>query len=409
MDFFNKKVNIIIDSRYICRICCIKSCEQDMVSLQENVYDSLRYLELIMLCFPVEISDDDKLPNFICNSCKVRLIDTYNLRTICLETDQKLRDSLSSVEIEQLGNNTYVQEIKSEDEVLLEIENEPGNAIVQDGGSDFDDEEHFDLGSYDVKAYEDIANKIISQNITEPQPNNTSQEVNEKLNLYPIEKVESTADPELNTTVAEDNTPTSNIPKPPTKRKSRIKRTKNNHKCEICGKIFDKAYRLLRHANVHNPVNRPYECEICHHRFQSETSLVRHAIVHSDLIIDYTTIMQPPEAREFKCMECDKVFSKQESLSSHLKTHKEKMSQKEYKCDYCPKVFKKLNLLTRHSRQHDELKIHQCNICYKTFALNSQLIDHINRHRGIKPHVCGVCGKGFQQSCTLKGNYLFCF
>lgn len=406
MESADKETVMYIDDPCICRICCIQLCELDMVSLQDSFDDILKYFELIMLCFPIEIRDNDKLPNFLCNSCKIRLIDTYELRLMCLENNKKLRDSLKLMEIDQLESNFCVQ-VKDEAGEISITEFKSENSNIQSiDPHDFEDE-NFELGSYDVKEYEEISEKSLLVDEINDSTNEIQKE-KEKITVISIEKLETTDDIEyLISSVSQDidKEMTENKIQSPIKRKSRKKKTKTDHICEICGKEFDKAYRLLRHANVHNPENRPFSCEICHHRFQSETSLVRHAIVHSDLIIDYTTLIQPTDNREFKCSECEKVFTKQESLSSHLKTHKAEMSQKEFKCDYCPKVFKKLNLLTRHARQHDELKIHQCNICFKTFALNSQLIDHINRHRGIKAHVCSVCNKGFQQSCTLKGEF----
>lgn len=402
MECDDNEIIMYINLPYTCRICCLKSSEMEMIALQDSVDEKVKYCDLIMLCFSVNICDSENLPNFICKSCKIRLIDAYILRSMYLESDKRLKNILQS-QSDQMCSNGHIKTELKETRESCNMETNVQNCVEE-----LEDNEtvNYDIVPYEVEeSYDVVDNKLNIQDFEINIKSDTNiikeifiERLHQTDNVEPVKDVvysnfnQDSKSNEFEKKIEQTSSQKST---------RRIKKGKKNHECKICLKSFDKAYRLMRHANVHNPTNRPFECDICYYRFQSENSLIRHKIVHSNLIIEHTTLIQSP-IMEYKCIECEKIFSKQESLSSHMKTHQEEMSRKEFKCDYCPKIFKKLNLLTRHARQHDELKIHQCNICFKTFALNSQLIDHINRHRGIKPHVCGICGKGFQQSCTLK-------
>lgn len=169
--------------------------------------------------------------------------------------------------------------------------------------------------------------------------------------------------------------------------------------------------------NVHNTNKKPFECPKCQTRFATSSALDRHDITMHSGLVETTN---NGEARKPKCMICNREFPSQESLSSHLKCHKEELKFVEFACDLCPKTFQKLNQLTRHSKTHVENKNIQCNLCGKMFSSGSHLVNHLNLHKGksklsikcplkshynflgIKLHSCPLCDKSFSQSCSLK-------
>lgn len=116
-------------------------------------------------------------------------------------------------------------------------------------------------------------------------------------------------------------------------------------------------------------------------------------LLHSAVISGTATILSPRTS--FRCMDCSRVFTKQESLSSHMRKHQNLPNrERKYSCKVCPETFPRSSLLSRHNRTHYENRKFQCNICGKRYAGNGQLVDHLNRHNGIKTHSCEVCGKG---------------
>lgn len=326
-----------------CRVCMLKDA-LNMESIYYTTEDDFMIIDMINLLVPdLQISESDNLPQKVCEICKNNLIivfrDVCKIRDLCIKSEQEMKSLVEVLESEQMSK------------VLDE--------------------------------------NTLSENLPNTSPIKVEHEIEELIDLN--QKTES--DNEYNENVTDEDV---------VMKKERVKKVKQLHTCTVCNKDFDKAYRLLRHSNIHNAEGKPFECLQfdCHQRFASESNLMRHSIVHSNVIAENTSILNE-KPKNYKCNECDKEFIKQESLSSHMKTHKDRIHT-EFACEYCSKKFTKINLLTRHAKTHEEMKSHICNICNKTFALGGQLIDHLNKHKGIKPHVCNVCNKGFQQSCTLK-------
>lgn len=454
MDYNNTDFNIVYFGS--CRVCLCKELTMDSVfqtaagtttmicqrttATTDEVDTSITLSEMLKACcspYVLNIQPNDGLPDKICLRCKTTLLELIKFRELCVQSDRMMRscadvrpvqsqDDESDIkpnilEVNLLADDVDVKKELDEDilsgsvesmqknnelrEILDDSSDDGGRVANGDDVEEIEDDDEDDEGEEQEDEEEDEEQDDVDDDEVEEGevPN-----VNDNLilggltddNEYDIDKDhhDDDDDDDDNGDEEEDDDDgnyekTNN--KTRTNKKTK-KKTKKQHICNICGKIFDKAYRLLRHSNVHNAKGKPFECDLCHQRFASESNLLRHSIIHSDMLTENTTtlVKNGGTPKIFKCIECDKIFSKQESLSSHMKTHKGDFMNKEFSCEYCPKKFTKINLLTRHTKIHDEMKIHKCNICYKTFALTGQLIDHVNKHRGIKPHICPICNKG---------------
>ncbi|TMW49047.1 hypothetical protein DOY81_005873 [Sarcophaga bullata] len=170
--------------------------------------------------------------------------------------------------------------------------------------------------------------------------------------------------------------------------------------CEVCGKIFDRPYRLKRHSSVHC-LTRPHECEICKYRFATVNILKAHLFQHENDTIGNLTGQSRPEG--FKCPDCPRRFEKQASLSAHRQIHTRNASEANYPCMVCQRNFMSVRSLTEHiTNKHPEVEKHKCDQCDKTFVLHAHLVEHLNRHKGNKNLVCLICEKEFGYTNTLK-------
>lgn len=139
-------------------------------------------------------------------------------------------------------------------------------------------------------------------------------------------------------------------------------KSKSEHKCRVCNKIFPFACSLKIHERTHS-IDKGHNCPVCSKSFARADHCKQHLnTVHKGQVVD--GILRTP-AFEQKCDVCQKVFNHAGNLRTHLKLH---LGERSFKCDQCDKTFK----LSQHLRSHiqivhlNEKKI-QCFICGKLF------------------------------------------
>ena len=84
---------------------------------------------------------------------------------------------------------------------------------------------------------------------------------------------------------------------------------KGDKACPVCNKYLPKWATLKKHFASHQKIFR-HKCQVCGKGFQRSGELKHHAKVHA-----------PPELKP-KCKVCQKVFAHEASLKMHLKDHK---------------------------------------------------------------------------------------
>ena len=176
-----------------------------------------------------------------------------------------------------------------------------------------------------------------------------------------------------------------------------IKDERKEHKCEICGKIFEFKELLDKH-------------------FQSDHE--------NHLDVQHITPEQknPGENQKLPCEKCNKFFSCKAYLRKHYKTllHKEQHSvrhkelQEKAVCEMCKKTFFRKDRLKRHLLNiHGENQNFPCETCGKVFKCKKYLNRHYNSQHKEKAVCekqklpCETCGKLFACKRYLKTHYNF--
>lgn len=142
----------------------------------------------------------------------------------------------------------------------------------------------------------------------------------------------------------------------------------------------------MEEKNINNGCDTPemYCCEQCGGLFENVAQLKYHFESHRAV-----DLQKPP----FKCGNCEKEFTRSESLRRHMTTHSD---EKSYVCRECGKCFSRIDHLTLHMRTHTGERPYKCHECGKQFGSGPHLKKHIGMHKISRtPFICNCHGRAF--------------
>lgn len=389
-----------IDIATSCRTCLLTS--EHLESLFETFFEESPLSKLLIQVNPNLIIDkDDKLSHQICGDCQVAMINAFKFQQMCYNSDKRIRtlvenelkfDIDSVIKTEEAGSEQLqhdlglIEKIESSLDINLQADTNTNDVLIAelkpldeefesetpDMSNDEDDSDSMSSSASDDD--EEKCEKFTCDSCNKSFSSSRKLESHMK-NIHQSGKSKS-AGSEDNESSDDDDDSTKTFT------------------CDACPKKFKKPSLLARHIKTHDPNKRPHECAKCQKRFPSQVALVRHDILHSELV--ERSKINRPDTQDFSCVICGRCFKSSESMTTHLKTHKNKTAdEEEFACKLCHDVFPSFSDIARHSKNHIENATHQCAICNKLFVVGDELIDHFLRHKGMKPHQCPVCEKSF--------------
>ncbi|XP_049944868.1 zinc finger protein 418-like isoform X3 [Schistocerca serialis cubense] len=164
---------------------------------------------------------------------------------------------------------------------------------------------------------------------------------------------------------------------------------KRRHKCDVCGKSFNRSNSLKVHELIHTG-KRPHECHVCGKSFTQSSNLKRHELIHTG-------------KRPHECSVCGKSFILLGSLKAHELIH---TGKRPHECRVCGKSFTQSSNLRTHELIHTGKRPHECDVCGKSFTQSGNVKRHLLTHMGKRPYKYSVCGKSFPQWGSLEKHEL---
>ncbi|XP_062542480.1 uncharacterized protein LOC134210451 [Armigeres subalbatus] len=431
--FILKQVNSRIFNMSICRIC-LQCKGESLISIFSNVND-INLASTITSSCSITLSENDGLPNLICESC-VRDVEAVGAFV------GKVRDSDAKLRSDKLLNDEKL----SFEMIIVKLEEDEAQRVISDDGLEHNSAASINATDSDddklstIKARVELTRKSNTSKVT--SKNGKRNKIDDKKSIAKIKfkrkrkvKLESGDESEVadnNDTLDEKELEMFDIIILPeanfvccccrqnfkaqedldshveVHKKFLVKRTDTIH-CEICKRRFIKHKALDNHRRIWKHVTKLFECRKCKSRFISAVSRRKHAYKHPKTIED----KMKQEYGEIICcvQRCSKSFPSEELLIKHsLETHKldkqlskpEEDDQRQAECPVCFKRFASERLLRIHRKRNSKPLSHQCTTCGLKFRSKDVLLFHESNHADQKPFQCDVCNKYFSSRSALK-------
>ncbi|XP_055542373.1 oocyte zinc finger protein XlCOF6-like [Wyeomyia smithii] len=297
-----------------CRVCSAsESCIlQSLFQICESEDEVIA--NMIIDCTEVMVSDDDGLPQNICNECLIKLKNAYQLRKQCLKSDALFRQILKSQKIYSdetaacsKDDSKHHQTAKLETHSLARIDDKLNQLFLCDSCGVLSDNN------------EDMLKHIRIAHVTCETAENLLMEYSGESDVQQIEYLDEVAD-EFKSSVTGDNALSSQniyIPDLFVKNVEDMGCYKVYNvigkRCCVCYQLFDNASNLKLHCGQHHSKSNTgrqiskYSCSICFTTFENDIALDIHL-----------QNMKLDNAQLYHCKTCDMILAEEDQFIAHV-------------------------------------------------------------------------------------------
>lgn len=160
-------------------------------------------------------------------------------------------------------------------------------------------------------------------------------------------------------------------------------------RCDTCNQDFSTQAEYETHKRFHDFLNRQK-------RHEEQLQTQQH--IQTPIIQSVQSVSESPQgtSKKFPCSWCNSVFSRSDTLNTHIKNNHKEHVKTEFECPHCDRVFEKQNSLSVHLKVHEKQKavatativgngvgskVYSCSICSQGFSFPKDLRMHtINAH-----------------------------
>ena len=185
-------------------------------------------------------------------------------------------------------------------------------------------------------------------------------------------------------------------------------KSRDDHECEICGKVFSCKELFIKHfeSGHKNYLAAQQKIQVQKTSIKEESCQFEVEIHKNATLSENSSkgelkpTILPPISKENTLKNAPKIES---SETKQFDRRKEPITEA-HVCEFCDKAFKEKDLLKRHIEQvHKGTNRVDCDECNKTFSFSGDLKKHVkNVHQGESIDcVCKHCGKSYKMQKNL--------